>query len=594
MPRLVARASRLVWDASPREVTIVLALQIACGLGLAAQLLLGRSLIKSVVDRNPGSTLWDVAPALAVLAAVTISVASAATFMTERQRVLTSLVERHTVDRVLDVVAAVPLSAFESGGFHDRLVRAVTNAAARALQVAAAIVGVFSAAAMVLPLAIVLGGIEPLLLPAIIIAYLPLHFATVRNNQSFYDFSYAQTTPDRERRYLGGLLMGSAAVKEVRLFDSARWIRDRYDGLYDRRIQELAKLVNLRTRRSLAANAWSTVIIVTGIGLLVHWAMSGRISTADAGIAAIAIYLAGSRIRTAGAAVGSLQECSLFLNDVIGFIDLPTEAETVAANAPAAPDGFQTLTVDRLNFTYPGTDVEVLTDLSLTIGKEEVVALVGANGSGKTTLGKVLLGLYPPTSGRVLWDDTDVSAVDPASLRRNVAAAFQDFIRYELSGRHNIGLGDVDRMDDDAIAAAARAVGADSPLSRLPAGYDTRLSRAYDDGADLSLGEWQRVALARAFLRDAPLLVLDEPTASLDPHSERELFASMRELRRGRAVLLISHRFASVRSADRIYVLDSGRVVESGRHEELMAADGLYAEMFTLQAEAYGEPMGSR
>lgn len=595
MPRLVARASRLVWDASPREVTIVLALQIACGLGLVAQLLLGRSLIKSVVDRNPGSTLWDVAPTLAVLAAVTISVASATTFMTERQRVLTSLVERHTVDRVLDVVAAVPLSAFESGGFHDRLVRAVTNAAARALQVAAAIVGVFSAAAMVLPLAIVLGGIEPLLLPAIIIAYLPLHFATVRNNQSFYDFSYAQTTPDRERRYLGGLLMGSAAVKEVRLFDSARWIRDRYNGLYDRRIQELAKLVNLRTRRSLAANAWSTVIIVTGIGLLVHWAMSGRISTADAGIAAIAIYLAGSRIRTAGAAVGSLQECSLFLNDVIGFIDLPTEAETVAANAPAAPDGFQTLTVDRLSFTYPGTDVEVLTDLSLSIGKEEVVALVGANGSGKTTLGKVLLGLYPPTSGRVLWDDTDVSAVDPASLRRNVAAAFQDFIRYELSGRHNIGLGDVDRMDDDdAIAAAARAVGADSPLSRLPAGYDTRLSRAYDDGADLSLGEWQRVALARAFLRDAPLLVLDEPTASLDPHSERELFASMRELRRGRAVLLISHRFSSVRSADRIYVLDSGRVVESGRHEELMAADGLYAEMFTLQAEAYGEPMGSR
>ena len=233
-------------------------------------------------------------------------------------------------------------------------------------------------------------------------------------------------------------------------------------------------------------------------------------------------------------------------------------------------------------------------NLSLKIGKDEVVALVGPNGSGKTTLGKVLLGLYPPTSGRVLWDDTDVSAVDPASLRRNVAAAFQDFVRYELSGRHNIGLGDVDRMGDDAIEMAARAVGAHSPLSRLRAGYDTRLSRAYDDGMDLSLGEWQRVALARAFLRDAPLLVLDEPTASLDPYSERELFGKMRELRRGRALLLISHRFSSVRLADRIYVLDRGRVVESGTHEELMSADGHYAEMFNLQAAAYGESAGSR
>ena len=465
LPRVVARASRLVWDASPREVTIVLALQIACGLGLVAQLLLGRSLIVSVIDRQAGSTLWDVAPTLAVLAAVTIFAASATTFMLERQRVVTALVERHTLDRVLDVVAAVPLSEFESGGFHDRLLRAVTNASARAWQVAVAIMGLLSAAAMVIPLAIVLVGIEPLLLPAILIAYVPLHLATARNSESFYDFSYAQTTPDRERRYLGSLLMGPAAVKEVRLFDSAPWIRARYDGLYNRRIQELAKLVNLRTRRSLAANAWSTVITVAGIGLLVHWALSGRISTADAGIAAIAIQLAGSRIRTAGASIGSLQECSLFLHDVIGFIDLPTEAETVAADAPAAPDGFQTLTVDGLSFTYPGTDVEVLKDVSLTIDKDEVVALVGPNGSGKTTLGKVLLGLYPPTSGRVLWDDTDVTAVDPASLRRNVAAAFQDFVRYELSGRHNIGLGDVDRMDDDAIEAAARAVGAHSPLS---------------------------------------------------------------------------------------------------------------------------------
>jgi ATP-binding cassette subfamily B protein len=595
LPRVIARGAKLVWDSSPREVVICLVLQVICGVGLGAQLLLGRELIQTVVDNRPGEDLSDVIPTLVALAGITAIVASATTFLLERQRVLSALVERHAMDRVLDVVAAVPLSSFESGGFHDRLRRAVENASERAWQVSLAIVALFSALVTIIPLGIVLGGIEPLLLPAIIGAYLPLHFATVRNGQSYYDFEYAMTTPDRERSYLGTVLMGPAAVKEVRLFDSAPWIRERYNGLYDRRIDELRKLVNLRVRRSLIANAWSTIITIGGLALLVHWALSGRISTADAGVAAIAIQLAGSRIRTLGSTAGSLHECSLFLNDVVAFVDLPTETATVSAGTRSAPASFKTLTVDRLSFTYPGTEAEVLHEVAMTIDKDEVVALVGANGSGKTTLAKILCGLYPPTAGRVLWDDVDLADCDPASVRRHVAAAFQDFVKYELSGRHNIGLGDPTRIDDDAaIRAAAASVRADEPLSRLAAGYDTRLSRAYDDGADLSIGEWQRVALARAFFRNAPLLVLDEPTASLDPHSERELFDSVRDVRRGRALLLISHRFASVRSADRIYVLDRGAVIESGSHDELMAADGRYAEMFTLQAAAYGERQASR
>ncbi|HEX6388537.1 MAG TPA: ABC transporter ATP-binding protein [Solirubrobacteraceae bacterium] len=595
LPRVIARGAKLVWEASPREVVICLVLQVICGIGLGAQLLLGRELIQTVVDNRPGDDLSDVVPTLAALAGITAVVACATTFLLERQRVLTALVERYTMDRVLDVVAAVPLSSFESGGFHDRLRRAVQNASERAWQVSQAIVAMFTALVTVVPLGIVLLGIEPLLVPAIVAAYLPLHFATLRNSQSYYDFEYGMTTPDRERSYLGTVLMGPAAVKEVRLFESAPWIRSRYDRLYDRRIDELRKLINLRVRRSLIATAWSTAITVGGLALLVHWALSGRITTADAGVAAIAIQLAGSRIRTLGSTAGSLHECSLFLSDVVAFVDLPSETQAARADALPAPTSFQTLTVDRLSFTYPGTEAEVLHEVSMTIGRDEVVALVGANGSGKTTLAKILCGLYPPTSGRVLWDATDLAEVDPVSLRRNVAAAFQDFVRYELSGRHNIGLGDTSRIeDDDAIRAAAAAVRADEPLSRLPAGYDTRLSRAYDDGADLSIGEWQRVALARAFLRDAPLLVLDEPTASLDPHSERELFDSVREVQRGRALLLISHRFSSVRAADRIYVLDRGVVIESGSHDELMAADGRYAEMFTLQAAAYGETQAGR
>ncbi|MEO5679854.1 MAG: ATP-binding cassette domain-containing protein, partial [Acidimicrobiales bacterium] len=197
---------------------------------------------------------------------------------------------------------------------------------------------------------------------------------------------------------------------------------------------------------------------------------------------------------------------------------------------------------------------------------------------------------YAPTSGRVLWDDLDVAGCDPDQLRRGVTAIFQDFVHYELSARENVGLGDSDRADDLAgIREAARLAGADDFLAGLPTGYQTRLSRAYEGGAEMSIGQWQRIALARAFFRDAPLLVLDEPTAALDAEAEHQLFDSIRALQRGRAVLLISHRFSSVRSADRIYVLEGGRVAETGTHGDLMGHEGLYARMFRLQAAAYLE-----
>jgi ATP-binding cassette subfamily B protein len=240
--------------------------------------------------------------------------------------------------------------------------------------------------------------------------------------------------------------------------------------------------------------------------------------------------------------------------------------------------------VDNVTFTYPGAHDPALSQVSVEIRRGEVVALVGENGSGKTTLAKILAGLYRPESGTVCWDQTAISDVDPEPLRERIAVIAQDHANWPLTVRHNITMG---RDADPATLATAAASGADTVIERLPHGYDTLLDRHFKDGAELSGGQWQRIAAARGFYRSAPLLIMDEPTAALDARAEYALFSSIRGHAQGRSVLLITHRLASVKHADRIYVLREGRVIEQGGHADLLALGGQYADLFTLQASQY-------
>jgi ATP-binding cassette subfamily B protein len=292
----------------------------------------------------------------------------------------------------------------------------------------------------------------------------------------------------------------------------------------------------------------------------------------------------------------------MFVDDYNSFVALLPEVKEESVDAPAPttdsngrtarPEArFNGVSVENVSFRYPATERAVLRGVSIHVDPGEVVALVGENGSGKTTLVKLICQLYEPESGRIRWAGVNGGEGDPTEIRDDTTVIFQDFLHYYLTAADNIGLGRVSRdPSPDAIRAAAEQAGAHPFLDGLPDGYDTRLGRQFQDGHDLSIGQWQRLALARAFFRGGGFLVLDEPTAALDPKAEYALFQEMRKLWSGRAVLLVSHRFSSVRSADRIYVLRDGEVIEDGPHTELMARDGHYAELFSLQAAAYLDP----
>jgi ATP-binding cassette, subfamily B, bacterial len=314
---------------------------------------------------------------------------------------------------------------------------------------------------------------------------------------------------------------------------------------------------------------------------------TGHLSIAEAAAALVAIRLLASQVQHGFNGVQAIFESGLFIDDLDGFLTLAPAAEG-GSREIAPPAEFRRIRADAVSFSYPGRSQLALQAANIEINSGEVVALVGENGSGKTTLAKVIAGLYEPGSGAVRWDGIDVRGFRPELFRERVAMIFQDFVRYALSAEENIAIARPDdEIDHAAIREAAKISDADAFLSALPAGYQTPLSRRFAGGHELSGGQWQKVAIARAFYRRAPLVIIDEPTASLDARAEYELFSSLHEVLRGRTALIISHRFSTVRTADRIYVLDHGRVVEHGSHDELMDLGGRYAELFHLQASAY-------
>ncbi|NYE72165.1 ABC transporter ATP-binding protein [Microlunatus parietis] len=331
-----------------------------------------------------------------------------------------------------------------------------------------------------------------------------------------------------------------------------------------------------------ATGVAATFLLVLGLG---WWlVVSGTATLADTAVAGATALLLGAQVQQIATSLGQLSEHGLRLADYERLLST-TKISRAIHRDPAPP--LRRLTVDRLGFAYPGASSRAVDDVSFTVEAGELVAIVGVNGSGKTTLAKLLCGLYRPDSGHVSWNDRPVHELD---LRGEVGAIFQTFARYWFSAADNIAIGDVargDTVDPAAVRRAAELAGADEFLGELSQGYDTRLTVELEGGTDLSLGQWQRVAIARVLYRDPSLVILDEPTASLDPQAEAALFATLDDLRRDRTIVMISHRFSSVRSADRILVVDQGRLIEHGTHDQLLDLDGHYARLYRTQAAAF-------
>ncbi len=489
--------------------------------------------------------------------------------------------------RLMEHAATLDLEDFEDSELQDRLERARRQTAGR-MTLLGQLMAQAQDAVTVASLAVGLVVFAPWLIVLLVLALVPAFVGEAHFNAQSYALDYARTAERRELDYVRQTAASADTAKEVKIFGLNDFLIERYRTLATRFYDANRKLALRRAAIGGALTTIGTVGYYCAYAYIVWRTLHGDFTIGDL------TFLAGSfrRLRTLLESLltgfSTVSGQALYLDDLFSFFEIEPEILSPPDARPFPRPIREGFTFDGVGFRYPGAERWAVRNLSFTLKAGEVLALVGENGAGKTTLVKLLARLYDPDEGRVLLDGHDLREYDLFDLRANVGVIFQDFVRYHLSAADNIAVGRIDARDDRArIERAAHASLADEVIRKLPQGYDQMIGKRFQSGVELSGGEWQKIAIARAYMRDAELLILDEPTAALDARAEFEVFQRFKELAAGKTAVLISHRFSSVRMADRIVVLADGHVEAQGTHEELMAAGGRYADLFELQAAGY-------
>jgi ATP-binding cassette subfamily B protein len=585
-------ALRLVWQSAPGWTMASLALLVVQGTLPLLSLYLTKLVVDAVTtaleapDKGAAfgqvTLLIGLTGGVALIGAVARSIAG---LVSEAQG---QVITDHMSDLLHAKSIEVDLEYYESAQYYDKLHRAQREAPYRPVRIVNGLVQVAQSGISLLAMAGLLFSFHWGVAAILFAAAVPGLFVRLRYAGQTYRWQRRSTPAERQAWYFHWLLTGDAHAKEIRQFDLGSLFRRRFRDLRQQLRREKIEIATRRSIAELVSQASATVAVFGSYAFIAYRTVQGTITLGDLVMYYQAFQRGQGFLREMLGGLAGLYEDNLFLSNLYEFLELKPKVVEPPHPRPI-PQPMQTgLAFDHVSFRYPTGTREVLEDVSLTIRPGEVVALVGENGSGKTTLIKLLCRLYDPTNGTITLDGVDLRQLETTALRREISVVFQDYAQYHLTARENVWFGNVALPpDEERIAAAARHAGADEVITGLPQGYETILGKWFEDGEELSVGEWQKVALARAFLRDAQIIVLDEPTSALDARAEYEVFRKFRQLAAGRTAILISHRFSTVRMADRIFVLEGGKIIESGTHDELVRLGGTYARLFETQAQYY-------